>query len=622
MLSAKTISALAGISKATRKPGVRVKHLFRVMTHSPDLWMSAYMNIYANNGAVTKGIDNNTLDGMCRDRIENLIKLLKDGRFKPKPVRRVYIPKKNGKRRPLGVPTGDDKLVQEVVRLLLERVYESIFSDRSHGFRKARSCHTALEQIQTKWKGSKWFVEMDIQGFYDNIDHCKMVDILEKKIDDRRFIAVIKLFLRAGYLENWKFHGTYSGTPQGGICSPMLANIYLHELDKSMEKMIQQYDRGDKRRINPKYHRLKKQKERLTRRVRNAELTGDVFPWFKEELQSEIDAIDDNRRKQPHGDPLDENYRRLHYVRYADDFVLGLVGPRTDAEAIMTEIRRFLSNDLSLSVAEEKSGIRHASDGVIFLGHQVIIPANRRRLKRHKCGTTKDGKAFYATARSLNSHVDLRIPRGRVYEFCRNKRLCNSDYYPVRRDNLLHLSDYEIVSTINAELRGFANFYAMTHQRPLHTLEQIGLRSLFKTLGNNHKCSGVAMARRMKFEDEHYLTHTRKGKVRRLKVWKLKHHHERERECRDQEPHPMRFAAMTELSERLDANECEYCKKRGGYFEIHHVRKLSDIRRKKAKAMWEILLQSRNRKTLVLCVECHQQLHKGELPNWKRDLHT
>lgn len=188
MLSDKTISALTGISKATLKKGVRIKHLFRIMTHSPDLWMLAYTNIYANNGAVTRGIDNNTLDGMCSDRIENLIKLLKDGRYKPQPVRRVYIPKKNGKRRPLGIPRGDDKLVQEVVKLLLEKIYEPVFSDKSHGFRKSRSCHTALEQIQTVWKGTKWFAEMDIQGFYDNIDHNKMLSILEKKIDDQKFI--------------------------------------------------------------------------------------------------------------------------------------------------------------------------------------------------------------------------------------------------------------------------------------------------------------------------------------------------------------------------------------------------------------------------------------------------
>lgn len=617
MLSDKTISALTGISKATLKKGVRIKHLFRIMTHSPDLWMLAYTNIYANNGAVTRGIDNNTLDGMCADRIENLIKLLKDGRYKPQPVRRVYIPKKNGKRRPLGIPRGDDKLVQEVVKLLLEKIYEPVFSDKSHGFRKSRSCHTALEQIQTVWKGTKWFAEMDIQGFYDNIDHNKMLSILEKKIDDQKFISLIHLFLKAGYLENWKFHGTYSGTPQGGICSPMLANIYLHELDEKVKEMILRYNKGEQRRINPKYHRLKKQKEALTHRVKNAKKTGDVFPWFMDELESEIKMTDESRRKQPHGDPHDENYRRLHYVRYADDFILGFVGPKDDAVHAMSEIRDYLAAELKLSIAEEKSGIHHADDGVVFLGYHVVIPSGRTRLSRHKCGTTKDGRAFYGTTRSLNSQVALRIPAGRVWAFCKQKQFCNSQGTPVRRDNLLHLSDYEIVSTINAELRGLANYYALAYRRPLHLLEQIGLQSLFKTLGNNHKCSGTSIRNRMKCADEHYLTFTRKGKTARLKVWKLKHV-ARKPDVYDQEPHKFKASGMVELAERMYANECEYCKKTGGYFEVHHVKKVSDIKRKTQKAMWEILLQSRNRKTLVLCVECHQQLHRGELPSWKR----
>lgn len=169
-----------------------------------------------------------------------------------------------------------------------------------------------------------------------------------------------------------------------------------------------------KRRINPKYHLLKKQKETLTHRVKNAKQTGDVFPWFMDELESEIKMIDGARRKQPYGDPHDENYRRLHYVRYADDFILGFVGPKEDAVHAMSEIRDYLAAELKLSVAEEKSGIHHADDGVVFLGYHVVIPSGRTRLSRHKCGTTKDGRAFYGTARSLNSQVDLRIPAGRV----------------------------------------------------------------------------------------------------------------------------------------------------------------------------------------------------------------
>ena len=155
-------------------------------------------------------------DGFSIERVANLIELLKDGRYQPNPVRRTYVPKPNGKRRPLGMPSGDDKLVQEMVRMLLEQIYEPVFSYWSHGFRPNRSCHTALKQVE-RWDGIKWLVEVAIEGFFDNIDHDVMIQVLKKKIDDKRFIALIRTFLKAGYMEDWRYHRTYSGTPQGGI---------------------------------------------------------------------------------------------------------------------------------------------------------------------------------------------------------------------------------------------------------------------------------------------------------------------------------------------------------------------------------------------------------------------
>ncbi len=170
--------------------------------------------------AITPGTDANTLDGFSEKRVEHIITRLKDGSYKPNPVRRVYIPKANGKKRPLGIPSGDDKLVQEVVRNLLERIYEPIFHPNSHGFRPKRSCHTALDHIRHHWTGMKWIVDMDIQGFFDTIDHSVMINLVEKRIDDRRFVNLVGDMLAAGYLEDWKYHKTFSGTPQGGILTP------------------------------------------------------------------------------------------------------------------------------------------------------------------------------------------------------------------------------------------------------------------------------------------------------------------------------------------------------------------------------------------------------------------
>lgn len=208
----KRLEALGDISRQ----GKRMNGLFRLM-ENPILWYEAYANIYANHGALTKGTDQITMDGFSEERVASIITRLKNGTYRFQPTRRVYILKKNGKKRPLGIPSGDDKLVQEVVRLILERIYEPVFQNSSHGFRPGRSPHTALECIRQQWTAVKWIIDMDIQGYFDTIDHNLLIRFLEKKIDDRRFINLIKAMLAAGYMEDWTFHATYSGTPQGSI---------------------------------------------------------------------------------------------------------------------------------------------------------------------------------------------------------------------------------------------------------------------------------------------------------------------------------------------------------------------------------------------------------------------
>src|SRR5437879_10468316 len=192
--------------------------------------------LYLNHGALSPGVDGETADGMSLKTIGRIIDALRHERFRFKPVRRIYIPKKNGKKRPLGLPSWSDKLVGEVVRLLLEAYYEPRFSDLSHGFRPNRGCHTALSEVANRWSGTTWFIEGDIADCFGSLDHNIMLSTLAGDIHDGRFLRLLRNMLQASYLEDWVWHNTLSGAPQGGVASPILSNIYLDRLDSFVEK--------------------------------------------------------------------------------------------------------------------------------------------------------------------------------------------------------------------------------------------------------------------------------------------------------------------------------------------------------------------------------------------------
>ena len=266
-----TTEILDGIKENSRSNKEEIfTRLYRYMLR-PDLYYLAYKNLYANNGAGTKGVDNDTADGFSKEKVNKIIKSLSDETYTPKPVRREYIQKQNStKKRPLGIPTFTDKLVQEVLRMILESVYEPIFSNFSHGFRPNRSCHTALKTIKNEFSGTTWFIEGNIKGCFDNIDHHVLTNIIHAKIKDARFIKLIWKFLKAGYMKNWKYHATYSGCPQGGIVSPLLANIYLNELDKFAEKMAKEFYKNRDRLNTPEYDQIAWQINKTQKQAKTA----------------------------------------------------------------------------------------------------------------------------------------------------------------------------------------------------------------------------------------------------------------------------------------------------------------------------------------------------------------
>jgi len=263
---------------------------------------------------MTKGTDNQTIDGMSLKRIEKIITSLKDESYQPKPSRRTYIPKKNGKMRPLGIPSFEDKLLQEVIRMILEAIYEGYFEETSHGFRPNKSCHTALTKIQTTFTGVKWFIEGDIKGFFDSINHNVMISILKERIIDERFIRLIRKFLNAGYMEDWAFHKTYSGCPQGGIISPILANIYLDRFDKYVKEYIDSFRKGKRRNRTPQYRKNETDLRNARNTLQNANNDAE-----KQNAILRIRELEKARVLISYGNPMDTQYARLTYVRYADD---------------------------------------------------------------------------------------------------------------------------------------------------------------------------------------------------------------------------------------------------------------------------------------------------------------
>ncbi len=340
------------------RKGLPCDELYRQMFNR-DLYLLAYGNIYGNDGAMTPGASEETADGMSEEKISAIIEAMRCERYRFTPARRVLIPKKNGKLRPLGLPAWSDKVVGEVVRLLLEAYYEPTFSARSHGFRKGRGCHTALREVEREWTGTVWFVEGDISDCFGSIDHGILVGILSERIRDNRFLRLISNMLKAGYLEDWQYKESLSGTPQGGVLSPLLSNIYLHKLDEFVEKeLIPQYTRGDHRKRNLEYGRRAARLERARRR-------GDRHQV--RELTRQMRAI-------PSGDPMDPGFRRLFYCRYADDHLLGLIGPKAEAEAIRDELARFLRERLALDLNPGKTLITHArTQAARFLGRVAPV---------------------------------------------------------------------------------------------------------------------------------------------------------------------------------------------------------------------------------------------------------
>jgi group II intron reverse transcriptase/maturase len=598
---------LNSLSDKSKNPEYRFQRLYRNL-YNPDFYLLAYKNIYANGGSMTPGVNGITIDGMSSQRIAKLIESLKDRSYQPNPARRTYIAKKNNpaKKRPLGIPSGDDKLVQEVIRMLLESIYEPNFSDASHGFRPQKSCHTALTKIQKTFTGAKWFVEGDIKACFDSFDHHVLIDILRKRIDDEAFISLMWKFLKAGYMEQWQYHMTYSGTPQGSGMSPILANIYLNELDRYMGEYKARFYKPT-RTANPAHRNMAS--KIFYYKAKNDKVWDDLSVEEKKECARTLRQMRSEQRKLPTHPVQETSYKAIQYVRYADDFIVGVIGSHEDAKKLKQDLTVFLKEKLGLTLSTEKTKITNTAENARFLGYDISV-SRSQDIKRLKNGKRQ---------RVYSGVVQLRMPlekwTAKLLEYgairIKKDESGKERWKTMPRGKLINRTDIEILSRYNSEIRGLYNYYAIAGN--VSTLNHFSSRmkySMLKTFGSKYRCKVRKIKERYVKNGEFTVAYKTKsgmkesvyyhdgfrkktepalGQVDMLDIYK-------------------KYDKPNSLAIRLHTNKCELCGMDCDGLEMHQVRRLKDLN---GEQEWERIMLQRRRKTLAVCPSCHIEIHNS-----------
>ncbi len=598
------IQVLKSLEEKARVNNYQYQRLYRNL-YNPEFYLLAYANIAKSQGSMTQGVDGQTLDQMSLPRIKRIIEAMRNRTYQPKPAKRKYIPKKNGKLRPLGITSTDDKLVQEVVRMLLEAIYEPTFSYRSHGFRPRKSCHTALTQVKETFTGVSWVVEGDIKACFDHFDHHVLVGLMRKRIADEAFIGLIWKFLKAGYMEQWQMHCTYSGVPQGSGISPICANIYLNELDRFILDYKEQYDQSPRRRKTTKEY------ERAARRYKKARKALNAAEQSTPELVREFKDARKAKMAQHYYNPFDPGFKKLQYNRYADDFVIGVIGSKQDAEQIKQDVKRFLQEQLHLEMSEEKTMVTHASRPIRYLGYDFKV-CRSRDMKRCKNGDMKRvwyGKVFLYMPK--DKWIKKAMERGAI-QVKRNNDTGKEMWRPMPRTDLMNRNDAEIVSTFNAEIRGMYNFYRIAENvGTLHRYYYMARYSMLKTLAGKHRTKVSAIKKRYMVNKVIRIPYETKAGRKYCEFYHdgFKKQSEGYNNVADVMPSYRKYDSRHIIINRIKAGQCEICGNHADYLCMHHVRTLKSL---KGRDIFEQKMLAMRRKSLALCPDCFDLLHDAK----------
>jgi group II intron reverse transcriptase/maturase len=584
-----------------------VNHEVYRLMYKEDLYILAYERIKSKPGNMTAGTDEETLDGFSLEAIREMIGEMKTEQFRFKPVRQVFIPKPNGKMRKLGIPCVRDKIVQEVIRLILEAIYDSphgpYFSDTSHGFRPNRSCHTALREFREKWTAVNWLIEGDIRACFDELNHRTLVFLLQKKIQDQRFLNLIWKLLNAGYMDlEGVRKDSLIGSPQGGIASPILANVYLHELDMFIEELRINLEKGQKKRLNPVYRQLAKKKARMI-------ALGKTKTKEFKELVKHIRATSSNLVSDP-------NYIRIRYLRYADDWLVGVGGSHTLAEEIKEKIKGFLSEHLQLTLSEEKTHITHArTETALFLGTTLKIGTGGQ--PKIKQISTRTGKSF--KRRTTGWETVMNAPLPKLVKSLSERGFCSKEGEPTPKSGWAFLDPDQIVNLYSSVNRGIQNYYRFANNwRQLHRIQYILEYSLAKTLAVKYKISVSKVFKRFG-KGFPIVIKGKKGKADRKISFYLNHDWTKRRDAFQTGKHSNIDLVQTAIHMRTRSKLGKPCCICGevGQIVMHHVRHVRKLTNKRVATGFNLILRAINRKQIPVCIACHGKIHRGEYDGLK-----
>lgn len=548
---------------------------------------------------MTPGIDKTTLDGISLEKtFGTIIEAMRTETFQFNRGKRTYIPKASGSgMRPITIAPPREKIVQEVMRMILDAIFDSekgpTFLESSHGFRRGKGTHSALETIRKNWGGTRWFIEGDIKGCFDNIDHHILMKLLRRRIKDERFLNLIWKALRAGYMEGLKGFDQDIGSPQGSIVSPILANIYLHELDLFVEGLRSNLETEKARQPNPVYRRLQRQKG-------VAEKKGDI---------TTVALLAQKMRDIPSFDAHDPAFARVRYLRYADDWIIGLVGSNALAIQLKEQIKVFLQEELKLTLSEEKTHIRHAgTEQAKFLGTLISIQGGGNA-EAKVVTVTRNGSKF--RKRVTGWLPKMKMPVDDLIKRLHSKGFCTVEGEPVGKVAWVNLTHEDILLRYSATLRGLANYYGFADNYSAITrIQYILQHSAAKTLATKFRLKSRSIVFRKFGRSLKAKTEVSENEVKETHLW-LESDFRRKpnRFLGGDPPKPLNEIWIKRLTRSHLGSSCCICNASNG-IQMHHVRHVRKAGHK-PKGFHKVMGLI-NRKQIPVCLECHGKIHKGE----------